>query len=280
MTKVIIAGLLLSELVFANCTKAENFFAKSRDESNVNKKVALIKKAQKICKLPQIDIEMERLKINHLLKLEQLEGLEIELNKLKSATDTKDGLPYEFRFNTKRQIQEMFKRLYMKQKNMRGKKSFNPNGANIKNLDYKLEILGKKLDKSDMKSLDDIGGLYQSNLKFLKNKSAITNFSEAKELKAKMREIIADNPNALFSVTGYASSEGDYSYNEKLSKKRAETFVNYSGHINSIKAFHKGEAFLICFDELIPEEDENNEYRCINGEDRDASRRVEIRRVR
>ena len=282
MKRVLTGGLLLSGFLFANCTKAEQIFADSRDESNLNQKIDLIKKAKTICpNLAQISIEMERLEINYLIKKEQLQGLEIRLSTLNNKTDTTDSLPYEFRFNTKRQIQEMFKSLYTKQKNMRGKKSFNSSGANISKLDEKLASLGKKLNTSDMKSLEDVGGLYHSNLKFLKNSSTINNLQEAKVLKAKMREIMSNHSDTLFSVTGYASSEGKASYNENLSAKRAKSFVVFVGqNAKHIKSFSKGEGFLVCKDGLIAEMDENYETRCINGEDRDASRRVEIRRVR
>ena len=115
--RVLVSGLMLSSFLFGNCIQAEKEFSNSRDETNVKQKVALIIKAKKICpNLAQIEIEMERLRIDHLLKEKQFEGLEIRLNKLMADTDSKDSLPYEFRFNTKRQIEKMFKALYSKER--------------------------------------------------------------------------------------------------------------------------------------------------------------------
>ena len=278
--RVLVSGLMLSSFLFGNCIQAEKEFSNSRDETNVKQKVALIIKAKKICpNLAQIEIEMERLKINHLLKKNQLEGLEIRLNKLMADTDSKDGLPYEFRFNTKWQINRMFKTLYTKQKSMVGKKSIF--GVTVNKLDEKLADFDKKLKGNDLKSLGDIGGMYKADLNFSKNKSTIRNRQEAQELKEKIKEVISSNPNALFSITGYASSEGSSSYNKILSEKRAKSVVSFVGvNHKNIKTFSKGEAFLICNDGLIPEHDENNDYRCINGENKEASRRVTIRRIR
>jgi len=281
MKRVLIGGLLFSRVLFGDCTEAEKIFSDSRDETNIKQKIALIKKAKKICGLPQIEIEMERLKIDYLINKNHLKGLELRLNKLKSKIDSKDGLPYEFRFNSKRQTMKLFKRLYTKQQEMGTKKSFTTHGATIKNLDDKLKKLGEVFDKNDVKSLDNIGGMYKSNLKFLKDSSTINDLEEAKELKSKMKEIIALHPEALFSVTGYASSEGSSDYNKKLSQKRAKSFVVFVGsNRKNIKSFYKGENFLVCYDELIPEHDENGENRCINGENKEASRRVTVRRVR
>lgn len=273
------SGLLLSSVLFGNCTQAEKIFADSRDESNLKQKIALIIKAKKNCpQLPQIAIEMERLKINHLIEKNQFEGLELRLNNLIGLVDSEDDLPYDFRFNSKRQINKMFKMFYEKQKSISSKKSIF--GVSIKNLDRKLAVFHKKLKGNNLKSLEDIGGMYKSNLKFLKN-SYVINFGEAKALKLKIKEIIVSNPEALFSVTGYASSEGSSTYNKRLAEKRAKSFVTFVGkNSKNIKTFSKGEAFLVCNDGLIAEADENNEYRCINGENKEASRRVTIRRVR
>jgi len=280
MKKILVSGLMLSSLLFGNCTKAEKIFSDSRDETDVKQKIALIIKAKKMCpSLAQIEIEMERLKINLLLGDNQFKGLEIRLNNLMGDTDSKDGLPYEFRFNTKRQINRMFKTLYSKQKSMAGKKSIF--GVTVNKLDEKLADFDKKLKVNDLKSLGDVGGMYHSDLKFMKNSYAIDDLAEAKALKAKIKEIIDLHSDAIFSVTGYASSEGSSKYNKKLAEKRAKGFVAFVGkNHKNIKTFSKGEAFLICNDGLIPEHDENNDYRCINGENKEASRRVTVRRVR
>jgi outer membrane protein OmpA-like peptidoglycan-associated protein len=283
ITLILSTTLILSSLDSAECSqvaidKSNKIFADSRDEATSEQRIALIKQAKKICDTPQISIEMERLKIEHLLSKNILEDLEDRLHTLQSRINNEDNLPYDFRFNTKRQIMGFFKGLYTKQKGMLGKKS--AFGGNIKNLDSKLANLDKRLT-NDLKSLEDVGGLYHSQLKFLKNSSTINDKQEAKGLKAKIVEIVASYPNALFSVTGHASSEGSLAYNSKLSQQRAKSFVAFVGkHKKNIKPFYKGERLLVCNDELLPEKDENGERRCVNGEDKKASRRVEVRRVR
>jgi len=277
--KIITVTALFSLLLSANCTQAERIFADSRDESSIYKRVALIKEAKKMCELPQIAIEMERLKIEHLLKVNQLERVEMMLHKLMSDIDTKDNLSYNFRFNSKRAVMKLFKTFYTKQKNRASKKSFG--GSRIKNLDKKLLKLNQKFKSNSLKSLEDVGGLYHSNLKFLKSSYKISNLQEAKGLKRKMSEIIHAHPTALFTITGHASSEGSKTFNTKLSKARANSFVSFIGkYSKNIKTFHKGESFLLCYDGLLPEKNEHGESRCINGEDKKASRRVEVRRVR
>lgn len=283
--KFLIGSLVLSSLLFGGeCTqvehsKSEKIFADSRNEHNLEKKIELISKAKKICDIAQIEIEMERLRLNHLIEKNQFDKLEIRLHNLISLVDEKDNLGYAFRFNTKRQITKMFKIFYEKQKRMMGKKSIF--GVKVKNIDSKLALFKKMFRGEDLKSLGSIGGLYKSDLNFNKDKSKIRNVAEAEALKKKIREVISSTPKALFSITGYASSEGTARYNKALSERRARSVASFVDiNQKNVKVFSKGESFLICNDGLIPEYDENSEYRCINGEDREASRRVIVRRIR
>jgi len=54
----------------------------------------------------------------------------------------------------------------------------------------------------------------------------------------------------------------------------------YPQYKQNIKTYANGESELVCEGEFLPEEDSSGNYACITKEDRDASRRVTIRRER
>lgn len=285
MRKFILSGLVLNSFLFADCNQVEQLksakiFADSRDEKNIDKRLDLILKAQEICALPEVEIEIEKLLIEAKIDSNLFDGLEDRLSKLSQDNDRLDSHLYVLKFNNKREIHGLFTRLYTKQKALSHKKGFRLSGSAIKNVDTKLARVTRKLDTGDKKSLTEIGGLYKSDLRFDVNKSVIRNKSEANALKKVIQEIVLENPSAVFTVTGYASSEGKKRDNYILSVNRAKSFADFMGMGKQIKTFAKGESVLVCTNGLLPEADENGEFRCTSAEDRDASRRVQIRRVK
>ena len=285
MKKIVLITGVLSTLLLADvCSEAEKIqsakiFADSRDEK-IDRRIDLLEKAKKICSLPRIEIEIEKLLLSDMISAELLQGIEDRLTIISNRNDKLESKLYALKINNAREIDKLFKKLYMKQYDLKHTKGFMLNPNEIKNLDKKLADFNQKLDTNDKKSLLKVGGLYKSDLRFNKNKFAIRNKSEANELVAVMKEIVQDNPKAFFTVTGYASSGGTKEHNKILSDNRATSFADFSKLGEHIKIFSKGETSLVCKDGLLPEPDENGEYRCTTSEDKDASRRVQIRRVK
>ena len=285
MKKIIISGLLLSSFIMANCNQAEQsksakIFADSRDEKNIDRRLDLILKAQGICALSEVNIEIEKLLLEDKIASNLFDGVEDRLSKLSQDNDRLDSTLYILKYNNQREIAELFKTFYSKQIGLQHKKGFLLGGDVVKNVDTKLARFTRKLDSSDKKSLTEIGGLYKSDLRFDVNKSVIRNKSEANELNKVLKEILLESPSAIFTVTGYASSEGKAHDNYILSQNRAKSFADFVSMGNHVKRFAKGEKVLVCTNELLPEADENGEFRCTSEEDRSASRRVQIRRVK
>jgi len=255
--------------------EALKIFKESRFEKNLDKKVDLLFKAQKECSLIQIEIEIEKILVSeHIDELtnDNFGDIERKLNNLSNKNDRLDNKFHIFKFNSKIEINQLFKELYQKQKER----------GIIRNLNIKLKNLDGNFSYNkcnDKKSLEDIGGMYKSDLRFNKNQYTIRNTQEANELVRVIEDIISNQPNAIFTVSGFASSEGNQDSNYILSKNRADSFIKLIKSKNNIKKFAKGESILVCKDGLLAEKDMYDEYRCPSGEDKDASRRVVIRRV-
>lgn len=282
MKKVISILIGVSAFIYANsCSdneiqNANNIFKESRFEQNLDKKVDLLFKAKKVCSLPQIEIEIKKILISeNISKLtnETFGDIETDLNNLSNKNDRLNNKLHIYKFNSKKEINKLFIDLYKKQKEKGIIRNLNNKLANFENLH-------KEMESNTMKSLEDVGGMYKSDLRFQVNSYVIINIQEADKLVRAIENIIFNQSDAIFTVTGYASSDGDADKNYILSQNRADSFIQLVKSKNIIKKFAKGESMLVCNDDLLAEEDAHGEYRCTFGEDRDASRRVVIRRVK
>jgi len=136
-----------------------------------------------------------------------------------------------------------------------------------------------------LKALDFSGGIYALDLKFTKDSAVVRESRELQEAIDEIASVVSQQSDVLFSLEGYASSDGSYEHNKKLSIRRAKALkakiVAQYPHIAShIKVFGNGESGLVCEGNYMPEKNSNGEYECITKEDIDASRRVTIGRVR
>lgn len=258
--------------------KAKKVFLKSRKEINTLNKLRLIIKAKQICTFEELEIDLELLKIEYDLKNSNFSNLEERLQEVNIKNDQLLDSFKNYKYNTKLKIDKLFLTLY---NNLTKTKYKSIIVTDIKKIDKKLARFKEIYkNRNSMKSLLKIGGVYKSNLYFAQDSFTIKNINEALKLKAFLEDIIKTNPNSKFTITGFASSEGNFNYNLKLSEKRAKSFFDFAnlGEKN-LKIFAKGEAVLSCSSGLFPEVDNNGEYFCILGEDREKSRKIEIKRV-
>ena len=265
MTKVIIASLLLSGLVFAEyCTQgeereAEKIFNKSLYTNNFNKKIGLIISAKNICSIALADVELEYLKVeNDLKKTYNKNSMKIKLNNLISSNDALDSKHYSYKSQMSSKINGLFDKYSLKTG----------------------DVIKDRLVANDIaKAILPRKGTYTSGLTFHYNSSRIKDKREAKEIKDAIRYVLRKHPNARFSITGHSSSGGSSDYNKKLSQRRAASLEKYIGKLQYIRAFSKGESRLICRDGRLPYRDKNREYHCKGGENKSKSRRVVIKRI-
>lgn len=136
-----------------------------------------------------------------------------------------------------------------------------------------------------IKAIATIGGRYNADLLFDYDKYSIKNPILVQEICRVIHDEINKDGDALFGLEGGASSDGDKKYNQTLSSNRAkalerEILAQYPNYKKNLKIFPLGESQLVCKGGLLPEPDEFGEFQCITAEDKKASRRVAIRRVR
>ena len=252
--KKILLPLLFSSVLFADCTaqqeqKANRLWKKSiHQESNLNKKLDTLNKALKICPLEHIEIDKQ-------IILAQ------------GGLLTKEDMKY---LNTHNSQCDTFSQIHR--------------DNNAKKLNKLLDI---QFDNS-LRAVEKIGGEYRSDITFRVKSSDLyikNSSSRIQEIIDKIKEEVQKDKNALFELEGGASSEGTPQANRLLSKKRAEALKRailkqYPQYAKNIKTHANGESELVCEGDFLPEEDSSGNYTCITKEDRDASRRVTIRRER
>lgn len=252
--KKVLLPLLVSSVLFADCTvqeeeRANALWKKSiHQENNLNQKLATLTKALSICSLEHIYID-EQIILGQGGQLTQ-EALK-DLNEKNSQQDT---------------ISQVHK------------------DNNAKKINA---LLGMRFDNT-LRAVEQIGGRYRSDITFKVNDSNIyvKNSTETiQKIIDKIDEEVKKDKNAIFGLEGGASSEGTPQANKILSQKRSDALKNallkkYPQYQKNIKTYANGESELVCEGEFLPEEDSSGNYTCITKEDRDASRRVTIRRER
>jgi len=145
-------------------------------------------------------------------------------------------------------------------------------------------LLGRSMEGT-LKAVEEVGGVYRADIRFDYNSAVLKKSRIVTNIIDKIMSEIEQHPNAIFGLEGGASSEGSADYNKKLSKRRAEALKsaitnsnpNLSSHINT---YANGETTLVCEGGFAPEVDSSGNARCITKEDKEASRRVTIRRER
>jgi len=145
-------------------------------------------------------------------------------------------------------------------------------------------LLGVNYDGS-LKAVEFVGGSYALDLRFSKDSAVVRKNDELEEAIAKVASEVSQKSRVLFGLEGYASSDGSYEHNKKLSIRRAKALkakivAKHPNIASHLKIFGNGESGLVCEGGFLPEKNSNGEYACITKEDVDASRRVTIRRVR
>ena len=250
--KKILLPLLFSSVLFANCTteqeqRADKLWRDSiHQESNLNQKLSTLNQAFKICDLDRIYVDQQ------IILAQAGELTNEEIKKLDTHNSQLTTIPQEHKDNNAKKLNE---------------------------------LLGIRFDNT-LRAVEKIGGEYRTDITFEVNRSNLyskNSHSTIQKIIDKISEEVQKDKNALFKLEGGASSEGTPQANKKLSKRRSEAlkrailkqFPNYA---KNIKTHANGESELVCEGDFIPEKDETGNYSCITKEDRDASRRVTIRR--
>ena len=246
--------LLLSSVLFADCTpeqeqRANKLWKKSiHQESNLNKKLSTLTQAYAICPLEKIYIDKQIvLGQGGLLNQDKLK----DLNDKNSQNST---MPQLHKENNAKKINA---------------------------------LLGIRFDNT-LRAVEEIGGAYRSDITFEVNRTNIhtkNSASRIQEIIDKISEEVDKDTKAIFALEGGASSEGTPKANKLLSERRAKALEEailkqYPQYKSNLKIIANGESELVCEGEFLPEEDSSGNYTCITKEDRDASRRVTIRRER
>ena len=244
--------LLFSSVLFADCTvqeeeRANKLWKQSiHQESNLNQKLSTLNKAFTICPLERIDIDKQIVLAQGGLLTPKKIG---ELNERNSQMD---NIPQLHKDNNAKKLNE---------------------------------LLGIRFDNT-LRAVEEIGGEYRTDITFEVNRSDVytkNSSSKIKEIIDKITEEVEKDKNAIFGLEGGASSEGTPKANKLLSKKRSEALETailkkYPEYAQNIQTHANGESELVCEGEFLPEEDSSGNYTCITKEDKDASRRVTIRR--
>ena len=284
MLKKLLAFSLFSSIIYAQCSKKEYNKAISVWRKSIHKsqqqKIKLLNEALKICN----DLEIAKLDLDIIeasKSLNRQKLIEIK-NRNNNLSVTIEQQPHKW--NNNKIIFSLWKKYYTEQlKEAQSTKGFN--NQNIERLKKNIKYIDSLNIKNEgIKSLYNIGGLYKADIKFKKNSYKIENHTLSNQIADSMVKILQQNKNVYFGLEGGASSEGNHNYNQELSKKRAqelkkEIVSRYPELENHIKIFATGESTLVCEQGLLPEKDENGEYRCITKEDKKKSRRVTIRRI-
>lgn len=279
MIKQLLVLVLLTITTYAVCTASQEQEAMRLWKSSIHQedtqKLQTLHKAERICPLiPIIKVDIKIIEAENDLNKNALREVKNLNNTLIVSLDQR-----VHKWNNNRKIDALWIRFYEAQKS---KKSLM-----IKDIDNSIKLLKNRaaLPSDNTKAIRDIGGYYKADLLFDKNRATIKNKALVQEIISVMQSEIKSNPDALFALAGGASSEGNANYNLKLSKKRAVALQKsilkaYPNYQENVTVFAKGESQLVCEGGLLPESNSANEYGCETKENKKASRRVTIRRVR
>ena len=285
MLKKLVALSLFSSIIYAQCPKKEYSKAitvwQKSIHQNQSQKIKLLKEALNICN----DLEIAKLDLDIIEASKSLNKQKLMDIKNRNNNLTVTIEQQAHKWNNSKIIFSLWKKFYQKQLDTaRGTKNFNP--SKIEKIKQNINYINSLFitTGNNMKSLYNIGGLYRADIHFKQNKYNIENTQLVDKIANTMSNILKQRSNVYFGLEGGASSEGSHSYNYELSNKRAKelekTIISkYPNLKNHIKIFATGESTLVCKQGLLPEKDENGEYRCITKEDKKKSRRVTIRRI-
>ncbi len=251
MQKLLIP-LLLNSWLLANCTteeeqKAFKLWSLTIHQKDDQKKIDALEKASKICPLPQIAVD----------------GNIAYFTIYKEERDSKKLKNLESE-NAKLEI----------------------NQTHIINNQKKINRLFGREQESGLKAIEEQNGVYSADILFKKNSATLQTRDSRliEEILEKIKSEVDEHSDALFGFEGGASSDGNASYNQRLSQRRANALKNYMVSQDSKLQYHietsaKGERNIICKGGFLAEVNpRTNEAECITQEDREASRRVIIRR--
>lgn len=285
----ILFSIILATAIYAKCTQSQYKNAieiwKYSIHAKGNKKASLLKKANTAC--PNIPIILLDIKI-----LEAEHSSSSNMDTFKKLKNLNNALYID---NTERQIKHKYNNAiiintlwlnYLKEQEAKLSSQKELNTKKIARYKKWIKHLKSRPSTDNLlKSISNIGGLYKANLLFDKNQFKIKNKSLAQDIISTIHTELKGNKNALFGLEGGASSEGNATYNNTLSKNRALSLKSmilkkYPQYSNNIKVFSTGESRLVCEGGLLPDINPQGEYQCITKEDREKSRRVIIRRVR
>jgi len=267
--KLLLLSLLLTQIAEAQgqeCSKKDKakaikLWRESRFIKDYDKKIAKLQEAARYCQLSRIVIDGN---LAYYMSLPK-DKLEEEKLNLKQLQQKNSNLDVE----------------------IKGDLSYiDNNTCMIEKLLGSNQTECQKRMKGTSRALTEINGVYRADIRFEYNSSAIkeTQMPLIKEITQVIVQEVKKNPNALFNFEGGASSEGRAEYNRGLSLRRAEALRDYiinrySNLSRNIEVIPKGENELICEGGFLPEINPKGEAQCITKEDKEASRRVTIRRV-
>ena len=282
--KKILLPLLLSSLLFADCTPQEEQKAMRIWKQSIHKtskrKLKLLNRAEKICPLELINVDKKIIEAGNAPTLSKLKYLKNANNLLSLDVENQ-----AHKYNNGKQIDQLFLKYFTKeQQELKHKKGvFDLHKNDI--LNQRINILKGKASDNTLKTIGELGGTYKANLLFDKALYNIKDHSLSQEIVAVIHDEVQKDNNTLFGLEGGASSEGSSSFNKKLSKNRAKALEKeildiYPNYKNHIKVFAMGESELVCEGDLLPEKNSQGEYECLTQENREKSRRVSIRRLR
>ena len=282
--------IFLSTIIWADCSSSQKsnaleLWKSAIHEKDDNKKIKLLTEANSYCDYDFIAFDKFLLEAKQELSEDVLQALNVMNNDL---VIPKDSMSYiertEHKWNNKKQIDNLFLAFYKeKLSKEESKKSFNS---------FERKVLKKRIDRlnsptisQSFKAVSKIGGAYEADLLFDKNRAKIKNQALVKKIIAVIDKEIKNDSSAFFGLEGGASSGGLVAYNKKLSQARAEALAKeiikqYPSYKANIKVFVMGESQLVCKGGLLPEKNSAKEYECPTQEDKIRSRRVVIRRVR
>ncbi|CAA6825641.1 MAG: Unknown protein [uncultured Sulfurovum sp.] len=265
--------LLFSSVLFADCTvqeeeRANQLWQESRTMQYGSSKYQKLKQAEGLCNFSKIQIDTNIFLIaNELsegeLNIQTIRKLEKKISQLRSQNnDLYSSLNVQQ--ENAQYLRELDNRLVEIQ--------ISRNQGNLENLQ------AFQADAGNKKGLEE-GTAILVPIKFANGKDKVQGNKNIDALVRKIKYTLSHNPNAQFTITGYASSVGNATLNESLSKRRATNTMRYiEDYIpkGKIKTFGMGESDLIC-NSGYAKNIGDNEYQCSGGSENEASsRRVEV----
>lgn len=269
--------MLLSHFILADCTsqqeqQAKTLWQESRTMQYGIEKYHKLQKASSLCSLDEIEIDIQIFLIQSELDGDNLSSK--KLDKLDKSLSTLYSMNNFSFSSTKRENSTKIQELKDRLANIRLKVETN---------EQKLAQINEYLNPKGRNKGFGKGEKIPIPIQFNNGGSRVRGNKNINYLTNRIKNTLRKNPNAKFTITGYASSKGRASVNKRISKKRAintKAYIERSipkGHI--VKVEGKGESNLICntgYGTNIG----GNEYRCIGGVENEASsRRVEVLRI-